>query len=378
MAHGLGSQKDMGLHAYAEQYARSGIAVLVFDYRGYGGSEGFPRHVINFERHLEDWHAAVHWVHGGGLGPAVDGERVALWGVSYSGGHSLVTAAKFSREKNKLSIGKNGCLNDSSSSSYQGHTLSPLLDSSPLSPTVSIIRAVVATAPYLGPGHVISRVLHQPGALVMLLRALAVAINDQIRSFFGLPRAYIKLAGARGELAVLHMSDDEIRLVPKAPQNRQGGWRNVAAASFILRAVFYRPSTWLPYLDTPTLVIAGSEDTITPAAGIVDTLRKAGLMKGHGGETDDVKTREGARGMGNPDGLRRDNRKFGWIQMLTRKMNHLDLHRLGSQAVHHQPVIQFLHTHLGVLAKGCGGGEENRGGLGKRGEKTETVETQFG
>lgn len=46
MGHGLGSQKDMGLHPYAEQFAAAGLAVLVFDYRGFGGSDGWPRHEV--------------------------------------------------------------------------------------------------------------------------------------------------------------------------------------------------------------------------------------------------------------------------------------------------------------------------------------------
>lgn len=44
----------------------------------------------SWQRHLQDWEAAVQWVAGGGLGVAVDGSRIALWGTSYSGGHVSV------------------------------------------------------------------------------------------------------------------------------------------------------------------------------------------------------------------------------------------------------------------------------------------------
>jgi hypothetical protein len=37
----------------------------------------------------------AHVLQDGGLGPSIDTSRVALWGVSYSGGHVLVTAAKY-------------------------------------------------------------------------------------------------------------------------------------------------------------------------------------------------------------------------------------------------------------------------------------------
>ena len=43
----------MGLHPYAEQFAQAGMAVLVFDYRGFGGSDGEPRHHISWMKHLE-------------------------------------------------------------------------------------------------------------------------------------------------------------------------------------------------------------------------------------------------------------------------------------------------------------------------------------
>lgn len=62
MAHGLGGQRDMGLHPYAHEFASSGIAVLVFDYRGFGGSDGEPRHWVSPIRHIMDWVHAVHWV----------------------------------------------------------------------------------------------------------------------------------------------------------------------------------------------------------------------------------------------------------------------------------------------------------------------------
>ena len=46
-----------------------------------------PTLARSWAHHLQDWEAAVEWVAGGGLGPGVDGSRIALWGTSYSGGH---------------------------------------------------------------------------------------------------------------------------------------------------------------------------------------------------------------------------------------------------------------------------------------------------
>lgn len=51
-----------GLHKYADSFASSGLAVLVFDYRSFGGSEGEPRQWVSPARHTADWAAAVRFV----------------------------------------------------------------------------------------------------------------------------------------------------------------------------------------------------------------------------------------------------------------------------------------------------------------------------
>jgi len=38
-----------------------GMAVFVFDYRGFNDSEGEPRNYINPKRHLQDWDDS-HWL----------------------------------------------------------------------------------------------------------------------------------------------------------------------------------------------------------------------------------------------------------------------------------------------------------------------------
>ena len=91
MAHGFAGQKDFGLQPYAEHFAAKGMAVFLFDYRNFGGSEGEPRNLVNPWRHLADWKAALSHVR---TLNSVDGSRIALWGTSFSGGHVMVTAAR--------------------------------------------------------------------------------------------------------------------------------------------------------------------------------------------------------------------------------------------------------------------------------------------
>ena len=91
MAHGFAGQKDFGLQPYAEHFAINKMAVFLFDYRNFGGSQGEPRNLVNPWRHLADWKEAL--CHVRTLGN-VDGSRIALWGTSFSGGHVMVTAAR--------------------------------------------------------------------------------------------------------------------------------------------------------------------------------------------------------------------------------------------------------------------------------------------
>jgi dienelactone hydrolase len=95
MAHGVGGTKDSGLAPFAEAFAAAGLDVLVFDYRGFGGSGGtgpggHERQVVSLAGQVDDYRAAL--TAAAGL-PGVDPRRLVLWGVSLAGGHVLSAAA---------------------------------------------------------------------------------------------------------------------------------------------------------------------------------------------------------------------------------------------------------------------------------------------
>jgi len=90
MAHGFGAQMDFGLRPFADRFTGRGMAVMMFDYRNFGRSDGRPRNLVDPFRHVEDWKAAVS--HARGI-TAVDACRIALWGTSFSGGHVITVAA---------------------------------------------------------------------------------------------------------------------------------------------------------------------------------------------------------------------------------------------------------------------------------------------
>lgn len=96
MCGGYGTTKEMFTDLYAEKFAAAGFAVLLYDHRGFGASDGLPRHEANPWQQVEDFRHAI--THARSLG-GVDGERIGIWGSSYSGGHALVVAATDRRVK---------------------------------------------------------------------------------------------------------------------------------------------------------------------------------------------------------------------------------------------------------------------------------------
>lgn len=65
MGHGTTGTRSFGLDRYARRFVEAGFAVLTFDYRHFGASEGGPRQVINVQDQLDDWRGAQVTVSGG-------------------------------------------------------------------------------------------------------------------------------------------------------------------------------------------------------------------------------------------------------------------------------------------------------------------------
>jgi dienelactone hydrolase len=96
MSHGVTAVIEQHLAGYAERFAREGYAVLVFDYRYLGLSDGEPRGQAIPHLQHEDIRAALSFV---GAQPGIDASRIALWGTSFSGGHALFVGALDPRVK---------------------------------------------------------------------------------------------------------------------------------------------------------------------------------------------------------------------------------------------------------------------------------------
>lgn len=117
LCHGWGGLKSH-LATYAERFAAEGFACLVFDYRGWGDSDGkiipqdntpmlteagsmtipvrVVREVVDPVDHVADVRACLAWLL---TEPGVDAGRVGLWGTSYGGGHVTFVAGTDPRVK---------------------------------------------------------------------------------------------------------------------------------------------------------------------------------------------------------------------------------------------------------------------------------------
>ncbi|WP_239231848.1 alpha/beta hydrolase [Acinetobacter baumannii] len=91
MAHGFAGLRQFKLIQYAQRFAQAGYAVILFDYRYWGGSTGKPREMISINSHLEDWKTMIQYA---STCKFIDNRRIVLWGTSLSGGYALSLASE--------------------------------------------------------------------------------------------------------------------------------------------------------------------------------------------------------------------------------------------------------------------------------------------
>lgn len=78
------------LPPFAARFQEAGFAVLLYDNRNWGDSDGEPRQESNPALQQTDYHDAFNYAI---TLPGVDPERIAFWGTSFSGGNVIYAAA---------------------------------------------------------------------------------------------------------------------------------------------------------------------------------------------------------------------------------------------------------------------------------------------
>jgi uncharacterized protein len=89
MTHGFSATRHMVADKYAEIFHAAGLAVLLYDHRGFGDSGGEPRLQMNPWVQARGYRDAISY---GRSLEGVDVSRVAIWGDSFSGGVALAVA----------------------------------------------------------------------------------------------------------------------------------------------------------------------------------------------------------------------------------------------------------------------------------------------
>jgi dienelactone hydrolase len=90
MAHGFSAPRSMTADKYAEMFRASGLAVLLYDHRGFGDSGGEPRLQVNPWVQAREYRDAISYA--SDLAE-IDVSKIGLWGDSFSGGVALAVAA---------------------------------------------------------------------------------------------------------------------------------------------------------------------------------------------------------------------------------------------------------------------------------------------
>lgn len=96
LAHGFSGVKEMTLDQYAEVFAKGGLAVLVYDNRCLGESDGKPRSDIDPVMQMRDYRSAITFAQ---MQKECDAARIGVWGTSYTGGTVCAVAALDRRVK---------------------------------------------------------------------------------------------------------------------------------------------------------------------------------------------------------------------------------------------------------------------------------------
>src|SRR3954454_14468194 len=214
MAHGYAGIKEMGLERFAEAFAEDGFVVLVHDHRGFGASDGEPRHDVDPWRQIADWRRAITFLENH---PDVDPERIGLWGTSYAGGHAIVLGATDRR-----------------------------------------LRAVVAQVPTIsGFEQGLRRIA--PENVAALEQAFSEDERSQAR---GEPLRYQAIVDADPAVPASYRAPDAIDFyLQPVPE---GAWENTVSVRSTRAARMYEPGVWIARVSpTPLLMVVARNDTIT-------------------------------------------------------------------------------------------------------------------
>ena len=231
MSHGFSAVKEQGLDGFARGFRDAGFAVLAFDYRFLGASDGTPRgRIIPQEQH-DDNRAALAWL---SRQAGVDPRRIGIWGSSYSGGHALFMGAMDPR-----------------------------------------IKVVVAQVP----------AIHTAQSLIAMAGRegfdgyLALLAQDHDARNAGQPGGEIAVVAPPGEPSVLATPDSHAWFMNSGAKDAPN-WLNRTSLESVARLAEYWPAAFIDLISPrPLLIQAASRDTLIPIEQVRAAFARAGEPK---------------------------------------------------------------------------------------------------
>lgn len=220
MVHGWGGVQDALTPPFYEEFCRAGFAVMTFDYRGWGESEGVLRNAINPKQRVRDANAALEHLKSF---PEIDSKKIVLWGSSFGGGHVIELAAEH-------------------------HDLLGAIAHVPMLNGMLAVRAVPP---------------------LRLLRFGLYALADLVK--IGQP-IYLPVVSKPGEFGSMDR-DDAYQAMMLAKEATKSDYDNRVTARSLLNMGPYRPGKHLKNIRIPLLIIGGTRDSVAPFDE--NTIRKA-------------------------------------------------------------------------------------------------------
>ncbi|MDT7633430.1 MAG: uncharacterized protein QOI50_5360, partial [Pseudonocardiales bacterium] len=228
MAHGYSAVKEMYLDRYAEHFAAGGLNALVFDNRNFGASDGEPRQEIDPWAQVRDYRHAITYAT---TLPETDGNRIGVWGSSYSGGHVLVVAAIDRR-----------------------------------------VKAVVSQVPLVS-GHDNLRALVRADFLDGFREMFDA---DRLARFQGDPPAMVPVV-AEDPLAPSALpTPDSWQWFTETGKTRAPSWKNEVTLRSVEMLAEYEPASYIAHIaPTPLLMLPARNDVLTPTELAIGAYEKA-------------------------------------------------------------------------------------------------------
>jgi len=219
MAPEFASLRHFKLAQFAKRFARAGYAVVLFDYRYWGGSTGRPRELVSIDEQIEDWKTMISHLMGR---KSIDINQIILWGSGLSAGYVLHLA----------SVLKN-------------------------------IKAVIAQVPFVD-GTEYAKVY----PIQYMTKALKISTKDYMGAKIALASKQIPVVEPSG-LSIFPAHDYYEGYL--SILNLDAFWSGEIPARVFFSLLKFRPILDVQKIQIPTLIIAAKNDSLMPIEAVRET-----------------------------------------------------------------------------------------------------------